>query len=79
MDVFSKITGEGGKGPIRTYIHKVTNKRLYLLILLTPIFFKGVPLDGDTICASRNVREQKQESDTYLNRGSCTDIDLWYP
>ena len=23
MDVFSKITGEGGKGPIRTYIHKV--------------------------------------------------------
>ena len=24
-DIFSEITGEGGRGPIRTYIHKASN------------------------------------------------------
>ena len=66
MGVFSKITGESGKGPIRTYIHKASNTGPDLnLTDANRFFFKGVPLDGDTICPSRNGREQKQESDTY--------------
>ena len=45
-----------------------TRQAAQVLINLTDTFFKkkGVLLDRDTIRSSRNGREQKQESDTYL-------------
>ena len=36
------------------------------LLLIAKLYNQGVPLDGDTIRASRNGRKQKQVSDPYL-------------
>ena len=66
LEIFSQITGEDGAGPIRTYIHKESDDSLDLTLFSWPptvFYYEGVPLDGNKVRASRNGREQEQESD----------------
>ena len=76
-DVFSKITGEGGKGPIWTYIHKASNigSDLIYPLLLTPIFFLRC-----TLGRRYNLRIEKwprtKTGKWYMSqRGFVIDID----
>ena len=70
MGVFSKITGESGKGPIRTYIHKASNTGPDLNLTDTNYFFEKVYPWTEIQSAHREMAENKNRKVIHISTGS---------